>query len=68
MLSSDEGIALRSPRNLSKDYLAGTIPFDYVPSSNKNGSTHKTTSRSRLGRPVRELDVVKLPKPSSPVK
>jgi cation diffusion facilitator CzcD-associated flavoprotein CzcO len=30
MLSSDEALPYDRP-NLSKDYLAGTIPFDYVP-------------------------------------
>ena len=30
MLSSDDALPYDRP-NLSKDYLAGTIPFDYVP-------------------------------------
>ena len=30
MLSSDAALPYDRP-NLSKDYLAGTIPFDYVP-------------------------------------
>ena len=30
MLSSDPALPYDRP-NLSKDYLAGTIPFDYVP-------------------------------------
>ena len=45
MLSSDEALPCDRP-NLSKDYLAGTIPFDYVPLRQERFYADKTTSRS----------------------
>ena len=56
MLSSDEALPCDRP-NLSKDYLAGTIPFDYVPLKEERFYAQNSIE-IRLGRPVRELDVV----------
>ena len=56
MLSSDEALPCDRP-NLSKDYLAGTIPFDYVPLKQERFYAQNNIE-IRLGRPVRELDVV----------
>jgi NADPH-dependent 2,4-dienoyl-CoA reductase/sulfur reductase-like enzyme/nitrite reductase/ring-hydroxylating ferredoxin subunit len=56
MLSSDSSLPYDRP-NLSKDYLAGTIPFEYVPLKDERFYA-KNNIEARLGRPVRELDVV----------
>jgi NADPH-dependent 2,4-dienoyl-CoA reductase/sulfur reductase-like enzyme len=55
MLSSDEALPCDRP-NLSKDYLAGTIPFDYVPLKDESFYA-KNKIEMRLGRTVRELDL-----------
>jgi NADPH-dependent 2,4-dienoyl-CoA reductase/sulfur reductase-like enzyme/nitrite reductase/ring-hydroxylating ferredoxin subunit len=55
MLSSDEALPCDRP-NLSKDYLAGTIPFEYVPLKDE-GFYAKNKIEMRLGRTVRELDL-----------
>src|SRR5512143_360354 len=55
MLSSDNTLPYDRP-NLSKDYLAGTIPFEYVPLKNESFYA-KNHIETRLGRAVRELDV-----------
>ena len=56
MLSSEASLPCDRP-NLSKDYLAGTIPFEYVPLKDERFYA-KNNIEVRLGRPVRELDVV----------
>jgi NADPH-dependent 2,4-dienoyl-CoA reductase/sulfur reductase-like enzyme/nitrite reductase/ring-hydroxylating ferredoxin subunit len=56
ILSSDNALPYDRP-NLSKDYLAGTIPFEYVPLKDE-GFYAKNNIEVRLGRSVRELDVV----------
>jgi apoptosis-inducing factor 3 len=55
MLSSDDALPYDRP-NLSKDYLAGTIPFEYVPLKDESFYA-KNRIETRLGRAVRELDV-----------
>jgi NADPH-dependent 2,4-dienoyl-CoA reductase/sulfur reductase-like enzyme len=55
MLSSDNALPYDRP-NLSKDYLAGTIPFEYVPLKDESFYA-KNGIETRLGRAVRELDV-----------
>jgi NADPH-dependent 2,4-dienoyl-CoA reductase/sulfur reductase-like enzyme/nitrite reductase/ring-hydroxylating ferredoxin subunit len=55
MLSSDASLPYDRP-NLSKDYLAGTAPFEYVPLKDERFYT-KNGIDTRLGRAVRELDV-----------
>ena len=55
MLSDDDALPYDRP-NLSKDYLAGTIPFDYVPLRDESFYA-KNRIETRLGRAVRELDV-----------
>ena len=55
MLSSDDALPYDRP-NLSKDYLAGAIPFDYVPLKDESFYA-KNHIETRLGRSVRELDV-----------
>jgi apoptosis-inducing factor 3 len=55
MLSSDNTLPYDRP-NLSKDYLAGTISFEYVPLKNESFYA-KNHIETRLGRAVRELDV-----------
>jgi apoptosis-inducing factor 3 len=55
MLSSDAALPYDRP-NLSKDYLAGAIPFDYVPL--RDGSFYeKHAIEFRLGKHVVELDL-----------
>jgi NADPH-dependent 2,4-dienoyl-CoA reductase/sulfur reductase-like enzyme/nitrite reductase/ring-hydroxylating ferredoxin subunit len=56
MLSSDTALPYDRP-NLSKDYLAGTIPFEYVP-LNEESFYAEHGIETRLGRRVRELNVV----------
>ena len=51
MLSSDDALPYDRP-NLSKDYLAGTIPFDYVPLKHERFYAENNIDM-RLGRPVR---------------
>jgi NADPH-dependent 2,4-dienoyl-CoA reductase/sulfur reductase-like enzyme len=55
MLSSDTALPYDRP-NLSKDYLAGTIPFSYVPLKDESFYA-KNHIETRLGRAVREIDV-----------
>jgi NADPH-dependent 2,4-dienoyl-CoA reductase/sulfur reductase-like enzyme/nitrite reductase/ring-hydroxylating ferredoxin subunit len=55
MLSSDDALPYDRP-NLSKDYLAGTIPFDYVPL--RDESFYEANGiETRLGRAALEIDV-----------
>jgi NADPH-dependent 2,4-dienoyl-CoA reductase/sulfur reductase-like enzyme/nitrite reductase/ring-hydroxylating ferredoxin subunit len=55
MLSSDAALPCDRP-NLSKDYLAGTIPFEYVPLKDESYYA-KNDIDTRLGRAVRALDL-----------
>ncbi|MGE5260691.1 MAG: FAD-dependent oxidoreductase, partial [Actinomycetota bacterium] len=55
MLSSDEALPCDRP-NLSKDYLAGTIPFEYVPLKDE-GFYAKNNVEAHFGRTARELDL-----------
>jgi len=55
MLSSDTALPYDRP-NLSKDYLAGTIPFDYVPLRDK-GFYEENGIEIQLGKNVVALDV-----------
>jgi NADPH-dependent 2,4-dienoyl-CoA reductase/sulfur reductase-like enzyme/nitrite reductase/ring-hydroxylating ferredoxin subunit len=54
MLSSDAALPYDRP-NLSKDYLAGAIPFDYVPLRDES-FYEKNDIEFRLGKEVAELD------------
>jgi apoptosis-inducing factor 3 len=54
MLSNDAALPYDRP-NLSKDYLAGAIPFDYVPLRNQS-FYEKNDIEFRLGKNVVELD------------
>ena len=55
MLSSDAALPYDRP-NLSKDYLAGTIPFDYVPL--RDDSFYEENGiEIQLGKNVSELDL-----------
>jgi apoptosis-inducing factor 3 len=55
MLSSDAALPYDRP-NLSKDYLAGAIPFDYVPLRNES-FYEKNDIEFRIGKNVVELDL-----------
>jgi apoptosis-inducing factor 3 len=55
MLSSDDALPYDRP-NLSKDYLAGTVPFDYVPLRDK-GFYEQKGIETRLGQAAREIDL-----------
>jgi len=55
MLSSDSALPYDRP-NLSKDYLAGTIPFDYVPLRHQS-FYEENHIETQLGKTVVELDV-----------
>ena len=55
MLSSDSALPYDRP-NLSKDYLAGTIPFDYVPLRDQS-FYEENHIETQLGKTVVELDV-----------
>jgi apoptosis-inducing factor 3 len=55
MLSSENALPYDRP-NLSKDYLSGMIPFEYVPLKDES-FYEKNHIETRLGRAVRELDV-----------
>ena len=55
MLSQDTALPYDRP-NLSKDYLAGTIPFEYVPLRDE-GFYEENNIDTRLGRPAQEIDV-----------
>jgi NADPH-dependent 2,4-dienoyl-CoA reductase/sulfur reductase-like enzyme/nitrite reductase/ring-hydroxylating ferredoxin subunit len=55
MLSNDPALPYDRP-NLSKDYLAGTIPFDYVPLRD-NSFYEENRIETQLGKTVVELDV-----------
>jgi apoptosis-inducing factor 3 len=55
MLSSDASLPYDRP-NLSKDYLAGTIPFKYVPL--RDGHFYEENDiKTRLGQAALEIDV-----------
>ncbi|HUY03358.1 MAG TPA: FAD-dependent oxidoreductase, partial [Rhodocyclaceae bacterium] len=56
MLSDDTSLPYDRP-NLSKDYLAGTAPFDFVPLKDKDFYSQNAIE-TRLGEPVVELDIV----------
>jgi NADPH-dependent 2,4-dienoyl-CoA reductase/sulfur reductase-like enzyme/nitrite reductase/ring-hydroxylating ferredoxin subunit len=55
MLSSDEALPYDRP-NLSKDYLAGTIPFDYVPLRDDRFYADNSID-TRMGLPAIEIDI-----------
>ena len=55
MLSSDAALPYDRP-NLSKDYLAGTIPFDYVPLRDES-FYEENGIEIQLGKNVSELDL-----------
>jgi nitrite reductase/ring-hydroxylating ferredoxin subunit len=55
MLSSDSALPYDRP-NLSKDYLAGTIPFDYVPLRDES-FYEENGIETQLGKTVVQLDV-----------
>ena len=55
MLSSDDALPYDRP-NLSKDYLAGTIPFKYVPLKDEHFYVENNIE-TRLGQPAFELDM-----------
>ena len=55
MLSSEDALPYDRP-NLSKDYLAGTIPFKYVPLKDERFYAENAIE-TRLGKAARELDL-----------
>ena len=55
MLSSDTALPYDRP-NLSKDYLAGTIPFDYVPLRDERFYADNSID-ARAGQPEVQVDV-----------
>jgi NADPH-dependent 2,4-dienoyl-CoA reductase/sulfur reductase-like enzyme len=55
MLSAEEDLPYDRP-NLSKDYLAGTIPFDYVPLRDERFYTDNSIE-TRVGQPAVHIDV-----------
>ena len=55
MLSSDSALPYDRP-NLSKDYLAGTIPFEYVPLRDES-FYEENGIETQLGKTVVQLDV-----------
>jgi NADPH-dependent 2,4-dienoyl-CoA reductase/sulfur reductase-like enzyme len=55
MLSSDDALPYDRP-NLSKDYLAGTIPFDFVPLRDE-GFYEENGIATRLGQAALEIDL-----------
>jgi apoptosis-inducing factor 3 len=55
MLSSDNALPYDRP-NLSKDYLAGTIPFDYVPLRDERFYADNSIA-TRLGQPAVQVDI-----------
>jgi NADPH-dependent 2,4-dienoyl-CoA reductase/sulfur reductase-like enzyme/nitrite reductase/ring-hydroxylating ferredoxin subunit len=55
MLSSDDALPYDRP-SLSKDYLAGTAPFDYVPLQ-QEGFYHEHNIDTRLRQAAVEIDV-----------
>jgi apoptosis-inducing factor 3 len=55
MLSSDSALPYDRP-NLSKDYLAGTAPFEYVPLKNESFYTENAIE-TRLGQAAVALDI-----------
>lgn len=55
MLSSEDALPYDRP-NLSKDYLAGTIPFKYVPLKDERFYAENAIE-TRLGKAALELDV-----------
>ena len=64
MLSSDDALPYDRP-NLSKDYLAGTIPFDYVPLRMKSFYADNSIE-TRMGQAAVQVDI-RAAKSSSPV-
>jgi apoptosis-inducing factor 3 len=55
MLSSDSALPYDRP-NLSKDYLAGTIPFDYVPLRDERFYTDNSID-TRIGQAAVKVDI-----------
>ena len=55
MLSSDNALPYDRP-NLSKDYLAGTIPFDYVPLRDERFYADNSID-TRMGQPAVQVDI-----------
>ena len=55
MLSSENALPYDRP-NLSKDYLAGTIPFDYVPLRDDRFYADNSID-TRMGQPALQVDV-----------
>lgn len=55
MLSSDDALPYDRP-NLSKDYLVGTIPFDYVPLRDERFYADHSID-ARLGQPAVQVDI-----------
>ena len=55
MLSSDDALPYDRP-NLSKDYLAGTIPFDYVPLRDERFYADNSID-TRMGQPAVQVDI-----------
>jgi NADPH-dependent 2,4-dienoyl-CoA reductase/sulfur reductase-like enzyme/nitrite reductase/ring-hydroxylating ferredoxin subunit len=55
MLSSDDALPYDRP-NLSKDYLAGSAPFDYVPLRQQN-FYRENNIETRLGQTVSDIDI-----------
>ena len=55
MLSSDDALPYDRP-NLSKDYLAGSAPFDYVPLRQEN-FYHENDIEVRLGQTAFDIDI-----------
>ena len=55
MVSSDDALPYDRP-NLSKDYLAGAIPFDFVPLRDE-GFYEENDIATRLGQAALEIDV-----------
>ena len=55
MLSSDAALPYDRP-NLSKDYLAGSAPFDYVPLRQEN-YYHENDIEVRLGQTAFDIDI-----------
>ena len=55
MLSGDDALPYDRP-NLSKDYLAGTIPFDYVPLRDDRFYADNSID-TRMGQPAAQVDI-----------
>ncbi|ODS02609.1 pyridine nucleotide-disulfide oxidoreductase [Methyloceanibacter marginalis] len=55
LLSSDDALPYDRP-NLSKDYLAGTIPFEYVPLKEQSFYADNSID-TRIGQPAVQVDI-----------